>query len=74
MVCDRKLSGVAEYGGSRPQRANAPNLKHPGPAAVNHRLGVVMGQTGRLQCGVRAYLVEGGEVMDRRPRVTWFML
>jgi hypothetical protein len=39
----------------------------------------VTGEEGTEAVGARkqlhwAHLVEGGEVMDRRPRVTWFIL
>lgn len=58
-VCKASLSGgEAEGGWSRGERA---------PQAGQHRGGVSPGQDG-------AYLVEGGDVMDRRPRVTWLML
>lgn len=51
-------------------------LKHPGNCGTAHHIrdGPVVGGWERGEQRCWAYLVEGGEVMDLRPRVTWLML
>lgn len=52
-------------------------LKHPGncgTAAHHIRGGPVAGGRAREGQGCWTHLVEGGEVMDLRPSVTWFIL
>lgn len=71
--------GVGSMVGAGCSGAHALNKGWPSKAPRRWRYSCLRhlrwpGDGGRGGPGCWAHLVEGGEVMDRRPRVTWFML